>query len=162
LVGELRMQTATPYDIVALSEQLRPVEAREISASTGKAPLLPLMESFTRSREAWAVFADGELVCCWGVVPTETEGVGVPWMISTPVIERRKVAFWKLCVRELPELLERWRVLGNAIDMRHQQAVNWAKRLGFRFYETELVNGFAFAPFTISKEKAQWASRLPA
>lgn len=135
---------------VDLAPLLRQADEDELRAATGREPLPVLVQSVEMSAEAWAVYIDGELACLWGVVPlSETllgGRVGIGWMLTTEVVERRAKTFWRACCELLPAILRRWDVLTNAIDMRHEQAIRWADRLGFKL-EAPIEHGSERLPF---------------
>lgn len=139
MAAEVVMRPASEEDAVRLAANLRPVEVEELRAATGQEPLPCILEGLDMSSEAWAVYIGGELACVWGVVPMRqgllTGRSGVAWLLSTHAVERWPIAFWKLCLRVVPELLKRWDEIVNAIDVRHQQSVRWARRLGFKLEE---------------------------
>jgi hypothetical protein len=79
--------------------------------------------------------------------------VGLGWLLAAEVVERKVRAFWLLCLRELPRILERWDMLVNAIDERHEKALRWAKRLGFRLADPAPFGaaGLPFCRFQVAR-----------
>ena len=155
---EVTIAHATPEDAELLAAQLRPVEADEVRASSGKEPLPILLESVGMSDEAWTIRFNGELALIFGVVlldESEDAGrIGCAWMLTTSLVERYPILFWKLCLKMLPFLMARWDALINSIDARHTKAVRWAKRLGFDLDEPRPfgAHGLDFHPFIITRE----------
>lgn len=149
---------AERHHATELAEKMRPAERAELIASMGQDPLAVVQKGIVDSAEAWSVFFDGELACIWGVVEMpkgpDGEKLGLGWLLSTSVVERKAKTFWSECLRILPELLSRWDVIVNAIDLRHTQALRWADRLGFRFETPRPMgpDGIAFTPFSITQE----------
>jgi hypothetical protein len=139
-----------------LAEALREADRLEVEAATGRDVLPVLIESIETSSEAWAVHVDGRLLCVWGVVPLEESllgRVGAGWLLTTDLVERYAKAFWRLCLRLLPGLLERWDLLVNAIDVRHEKAIRWARRLGFNLQAPAPFGaaGLPFCAFTVHR-----------
>ncbi len=134
---EVTTRAPTDADVVELATRMRLADASECIAATGMTLLETVRASVAVSAEAWATEFNGELVALWGVAPRShslLDGrVGVCWMMTTTTVDRYPKAFWAQCKRLLRELTERWDVLVNAIDCRHEQALRWAARLGARF-----------------------------
>lgn len=135
---------------------MREADAREVRASSGKDDLHEIVDwAVSLSSSCWSVWFEGELGAIYGVVDVEGAmlgpRVGVAWMLTTPVIERHARAFWKACHRYLPELFDEYDVLVNAIDVRHEKAIRWAERLGFRLEPPEPFgsDGQPFRRFTV-------------
>lgn len=149
---------ATEAEARDLATRLRPAEIDELMAATGEDPLTVLVAAVRDSTESHAVYFNDELACIWGVMPCDAGQTGVrvgtAWLLTSDLVERYAKAFWRLCLGLVPPLLERWDVLFNFIDARHEKAVRWAKRLGFRV-ETPApygVAGMPFCGFVVAKE----------
>lgn len=156
------MRPATAADAVELAANLRPADAEECRAGTGRDPLPVLLEGLKESAEAHSIVIGGELAGVWGVVPLGGSvlggRLGLAWLMTTKVVERHAKEFWRLCLREMPHILERWGCLVNAIDARHAQAVRWARRLGFHVGEPRpWGDGAMFHPFSVRKEDLRCA-----
>lgn len=155
MAAEIMVRLATMRDAEELAANLRPEDADELRAATGSEPLPVLIEGLEESVECCALVLGGELAAIWGVVPAVPHwGIGVGWLLTTPVVERRPVAFWRACLRLLPDLLDRWPVLINAIDARHEKALRWARRLGFVVDEPRPFGaaGLPFHNFRVTRE----------
>lgn len=141
------LRRATPSDAEAVGANMRPEDAAECLASEGVSPVEAVRESIEASTEAWTLEIDGEVACSWGVVPMDgLPGVGVVWLLTTSVVDRHALTFWRLSRLVVAELLGRWVLLVNAIDARHTKAIRWAKRLGFALEEAKPY-GIAGLPF---------------
>lgn len=147
-VSEIR--PATRADIANLAMNLRKEDRDELLASDGPDVYETILDSFERSEESCVLLIDGELACAWGVVRSPfglgSVADGVVWMLSTNVVEKKPKAFWQMSKRVLPELVGRWGMLVNAIDVRHEKAIRWGKRLGFRFTKVA-ISGIGQKPF---------------
>jgi hypothetical protein len=136
-VGKLQVQIvpATKEHAVAMAPRMRAPEVAEVRASGGYGPLEALLESLGHSELAYAALLGGEVACMWGVEHVRYSAlygrVGAAWMLTTPLVERYPVTFYRGCRVELQRLFETFGMLINAIDLRHEQAVRWATRLGF-------------------------------
>lgn len=152
----VEMRAATRDDAAALAASMRQEEVAEVLASSGLGPLEALVQSMEASSESWAVFFDGHLACIWGIAPLTMLGprVGGAWLLTTPVVERYAKDFWRECKRLLPLALACWDELINYIDVRHEKAIRWAKRLGLRLEEPAPygVAGLPFQRFSVRRE----------
>lgn len=151
---------ATEVDAQDLAPRLRPAEVAEVMAATGQEPLEALMDGVASGGEAWAVFFDGQLAFMWGV--REVAGrVGAAWLLASDLVERYAKTFWKYCLSQLGGLLHRWDAVFNAIDVRHEQAIRWATRLGFHLSEPAPfgVAGLPFARFSVTRGGFECALR---
>ena len=61
----------TQDHVIDLAERLRESDRHELLASSGLEPLENMMLSLKLSTECWSEFADGKLMCIWGVVKDE-------------------------------------------------------------------------------------------
>jgi hypothetical protein len=75
-------------------------------------------------------------------------------MLTTTVVDRRPIAFWRGCRPQLASLLKAYDTLVNAIDARHRKALGWGRRLGFRLEAAAPfgVAGLPFHRFRVRKE----------
>lgn len=151
--ADVSIRQATPEDAAFLAEHLRPVEVEEVRAATGQEPLQAILAGLRDSAECWSLLFDNELAGIWGVVPA-SDGVGVAWLLTTDLVERRAKTFWRACLVLAPAVLKHWPLLINAIDARHTKALRWAKRLGFKLEAPEPfgVAGMPFCRFSVTKE----------
>jgi len=159
---DVTMTPATIEDGHELAADLRQLEADEIRAMTGLEPLPDIVRCLGYSSEAWAVRFDGHLVCLWGVVSRGHNVLmgwwGNGWLLCTNAVERYPITFWKACKHILPLLLSRWDLIANVIDVRHEQSMRWAERLGFRLEDPKPLGaaGLPFRRFTVRKEYLTW------
>lgn len=144
---------STLGDAAELAVAMREADRAEVGAATGWDPLEALRRGLEDSAECWTLRIDGDLVGMYGVVDLGSR-VGIGWLLTGDAIEDHARAFWQVCKRELPELLERWDVLYNAIDCRHTKALRWAERLGFVLFEPEMYGALdlPFRPFIVRQE----------
>jgi hypothetical protein len=158
-VGDrITIRVATPSDAEDLAAHMREDDRLEISAGSGEDPRDSIAWGL-RHGEAWSAVVGGRVLATWGVVPTERgsaldERVGVGWLLTSTLVERHRLAFWRGCQLELYRLLGTWDVLVNAIDARHTRALRWAKRLGFRLLDVAPhgASGMPFVPFSVRME----------
>lgn len=158
MAASLTVSCPSAADVAELAANMRQADRDEIAASHGGEAIDVVSESVRASSESWALRINGRLACIWGVVPIASTGLaggrGVVWMLTTSVVERFPVAFWRFCRDAVRDLVQRWAVLVNMIDLRHEKAVRWAERLGFAFAAPVPVgpDRVPFVPFVIVRE----------
>jgi hypothetical protein len=146
-----------------LAPRMRAADVAEVQASGGYSPLEALVDSLRYSAPfAWAALFDGKVACIWGVEPLRRSiiagRVGAVWMLTSDLVEKHPRAFWRGCRSAVPLLFEATDppldVLVNLIDARHEQALHWARRLGFQLEEPAAFGheGRPFVRFTVRKE----------
>ena len=138
--------TALP-DVVALAQNLRDADRAEMAAYGHHEPLDPLVRSVTSSMFCWSVFIDGELAAILGCAPINLiGGVGSPWMMGTPVLERHQ----RVLVRQTPVYISRMlRVFPHLVNFVHTEnttSVRWLRRMGFTLHEAAPYGALG-APF---------------
>jgi hypothetical protein len=160
---KVEIRAATFEDARELAPRLRPEEVAEVAASHGVPPLEALEESLRQSEEAWVALFDGQVACMWGVVPLYATFLGgrtgSVWLLTSDLVERYPKVFWRGCLFLLPQLFLRWDCLMNAIDVRHEKAIRWARRLGFPLLSPHPfgLEGQPFSLFSVRKEDTPWA-----
>lgn len=116
--------------------QLRQSDLLEIAATSGADPS-DVLEKSVQVSDWWYAAVDPEdgLVAVFGVAPSRLGGpllgVGCPWMLATDAFQRHKHAVCRIARRFLPRMHERYPVLYQFVDVRHEAAVEWILWLGF-------------------------------
>ncbi len=155
---DVAIDPATAADAEELAPRLRPEEIAEVLAADGMEPLQALLESVSVSQEAYAVRLNGEVAFIFGVMLVDESPdcgrIGAAWLLSSGLVDRYPVTFWRISKNMLPWLLERWDALINAIDVRHTKAIRWAKRLGIPLREPAPFGaaGQDFCCFLVTRE----------
>jgi hypothetical protein len=133
---EVKIRPVQDGDALVLYCNMRQEEIDEISASHGDVKKA-ILDSISVSEECWSMVIDGQLIAIWGVVRSPYGlgclSDGVCWMVPTKTVGRYKKTFWRECKRVIPDMVKRWGILTNAIDCRHTRAIEWGRRLGFKF-----------------------------
>lgn len=141
-----------PSDVIAVVANLRDADAAEITALVGEENIMAAVEdSAAQSSAAWTLTADGAPIAVFGVAPSGTAGVGVPWMVGTPGVLRHRRSFMRLCRTYIPEMLARFPTLVNVVDARNRRAIAWLRHSGFVFGAPvdAGVEGRPFYPFSM-------------
>lgn len=124
-----------------LANNMSPADRDECAAG-GLGPYRALSGSLDRSVAAWTGMVRDEPVCMFGVSPLDIlGGVGCPWILTTPEVQRFAVTFLKLNREYLHRMLEIFPKLINFVDARHRRGIAWLKWLGFKFDETPVPYG---------------------
>jgi hypothetical protein len=109
---------------------MRP-EDREEAECLGVSAQRMLWRSFRNSFWRRAHFIDGELAAISAVGGTLLGNVGNPWIITSPIIERAPVAYFREARREVDALLEIFPRLESLIGVKHKKALRFFSMLGF-------------------------------
>lgn len=140
----------TPEAIDELLDGLRPIDRLEMDCmmpDDQRAGLIRMAEKARRSR---AAYIGGDLVGIFGV---SAQGVlsstGCPWMLATPLIERRDVKreFIAGSRLALDWLAQDFTRLWNVVSVENRAAIRWLGWLGFAFGDVVDVNGQSFRYF---------------
>ena len=130
MIGEI--VPATLEHAKRMAPNMRAEDAAEVWASLNELPLEALKTSLSWSLFAWTWLVDGEPAVMFGVGTANMLGnVGIPWMLSTPLVEKHWITFLKGCKRNLPTLLRSWPHLENYVDARYTLCHRWLRWLGF-------------------------------
>lgn len=137
-MADVEIRDATVPDVVELALNLRPADLAEMHAYGHHEMVEPLVDNALRSHWCVAARVDGELACVLGVTSLSLlGGVGSPWMMGTPVLERHS----RILVRKTPEYIDRmlsvFPHLVNFVHAKNTTSVRWLRRLGFVLEEAQ-------------------------
>jgi hypothetical protein len=134
-----------------MAETMRPADRREYDAMMTDPPALGLDKLRRKSREAWAAYADGDLVAIYGLLTrTILSDEAHPWLVASGEVERPEVrrAFARRSKAEAGRLLQGFEVYSNFCDVENEAVIRWLRWLGFTFAsETTPHNGVEFIQF---------------
>lgn len=135
---DVLIRPTQPGDADTLFENLRPADLAECQAYGGGDIRAEIADSVHHSMLCWTGFVDGELAAVMGVRPLNLfGGVGSPWMLGTPVLDRHA----RILVRETPDYIARMlRAFPHLINFVHAEnttSVRWLRRLGFTLHAPE-------------------------
>lgn len=135
-MARLTLAPARLTDVWAFGTNMRPDDAAEVMASDGYTPVEAVMESWAVSHEAWTARINGEVGAMLGVVAhresTLLAPINLVWMLTTRVVDKYPVAFYKASYRVVRDLATRHGLLINYVDARYARALGWAERIGFK------------------------------
>lgn len=140
---------------MALAKALRQQDQAELVAAGEADALSAICAGVERSDWAFAVFVDGELACIFGVAPLRgaRRRCGVPWMLGTSVVRRRRRVLARLAKTYIDRMLLAYPRLFNAVHARNEAAVRWLRAAGFTVHEPlpHSKTGEPFHPFEMSR-----------
>lgn len=129
---DFQIYPATRSDAVSLAPRLRQSDKDEMMAAYGVEPMPALLESLKVSDldMCWAAHLDGDVQVMFGVndIGNATGGI---WMLGTDAIYTHRRNFMRHCLQYLQLMHERYPYLTNFVDVRHQAALRWMRKLGF-------------------------------
>jgi hypothetical protein len=92
----------------------------------------------TRSVLCWSAFADGELGCIIGCAPLSVlGGLGSPWMLGTPVLDKHSRVLVRRTPRYIAEMLKAFPHLVNHVHADNKTSVRWLRQVGFSIGKAE-------------------------
>ena len=128
---DLLIRPATIADVYAVAANLRPADAAEALA-VGKDPRRALRASFRTSlTPAKVLLIDGRHAALWGLGGDILSDVGIPWLLTTPAIERVPMYFTHQAALERDAMLAIKPRLENFVAADYLAAVRFAALLGF-------------------------------
>ena len=139
MTARVEICLALPDHAERMAPMMRAADAAEVMASNGEDPRTALQTCLEWSQESYAGYIGGELACLFGVGPGSfLLNTGVPWMLSTAVVERHPRAFYVASRSVVSSWLERYDSLEQMVDVRHVQALRWLRHLGFTIEQPRL------------------------
>lgn len=114
-----------------LAEQMRTADRAEVIALGD--PEVILRQTWSLTPEVWAA-VDGEdrLLACFGVAPASiVVGLGHPWCLTTPLVERHRHRFIRGSRIIVDWMRAQYRVLEGCVAADYQAACRWLVWLGF-------------------------------
>lgn len=118
-----------------LKPRIREADRVELTLSAGQSPEYLLEVSFHGSAKCFAWLDDGVVLCVFGVVPSRTPGMGVPWMISSEEAVSKGKRLVRYCFEKIMELGKGYDYLYNYVHADNHVAVRWLKWCGFIFLD---------------------------
>jgi hypothetical protein len=117
-------------DVYRMAGRLRSDDEAEIT-SFGLNPREALRTSFRHAILRRTAFVDGEIAAMWGLGGAMLSDSGNPWLMTTPVVERVPVTFFKVGRAQLAEMLAQRAFLFNFVQASYRRACRFLEVLGF-------------------------------
>ncbi|MEW5249911.1 phage protein Gp13 family protein [Microbulbifer sp. 2201CG32-9] len=123
---------ASEVEARLLAPRLRECDVREISRTSGQAPLAALLESIQVSDTdmCWCALLEGIPVAMFGANGL-TPQIGGIWLLASDDIRKHRRDFMRQCRASLVLMHSRYRYLTNFIDADNQVTLKWLEVLGF-------------------------------
>jgi len=146
---KIEIVKATLAHVPGLAANMRPADVAEVHAC-GKTPEAALANGVRHSDFAWYCAVDGAPACMGGVATVSMlTGVGVPWMLGTPVLERNPKQLVVKTGRSIRMMAANYAVLRNYVDARNGVSIHWLQWMGFEIGDVMPYGPYAmpFRPF---------------
>ena len=119
-----------PSHCVEMAAKMRAGDRAECEA-VGMTVRKAVWRSYRRAVVARVAFMDGELAALFGLGGGAFGATGTPWMFTTPVVERHKLAFLRGALATRDEFLLANPILENWVHAEYGQACRLLLSLGF-------------------------------
>lgn len=139
----IELAIATPEDILDVTLRLRPEDIDELEAGHDEMSAIQVVGlSVERSTKVWAVRVMGYPEVLVGVTETQNDPtVGMPWMVSTPVIREYPMGIARVLKQVTEEMYQLYPRLGNYAMLGNRVSVRFLEWLGFRFHGPVVYKG---------------------
>jgi hypothetical protein len=134
-----------------LGTRLRAGELHEI-ACLGSTPADALRRSYAGSIYARTGIADGRIAAVWGCGGSPLGGVGEPWLLTTPEVERIPIRFVKVARQEVGQMLALFPVLSNYVSVQYRQACKLLEVIGFRLGDPVPIGSGLWHEFRMERD----------
>jgi hypothetical protein len=131
---------ARKEDCALLAAVMSEEDKAHLLRGWGVEPEKGLLTALSISYLCWSAFVDNEIVIMFGCADGDEPGIGIPWLVTAPGIERWQTRFVRQSLRYLPRMFERYAMLVCHAYKENEPLVNWIRWLGFEI--EDLNNGF--------------------
>lgn len=133
-----------PGDVERLAQTIRESDRAELVAEHWDTRI-GIYNSLEKSTHSWVARCGDDLLGIGGLVPEDAlSGTAVVWLLSSDAVERHRLCFYRLTKNAILLFNKEYPVLYNWVDSRYTRALNWLRRLGFRYEAPGLVGGVTF------------------
>jgi len=147
-VADLTVRELRFGDVDAIAPNLRVADRLEVEACTALDIHEALSTAARSSALVWAIDIDGEPAGIFGAVPFSLlGGVGCPWLLGTPALERAPSTLTREGRRYIRRMLAMFPELTNFVDARNEKSIRWLRALGFRLDAETTPYGLYDLPF---------------
>ena len=144
---------STKYEHVhELAANMRPEDIAECWAAQHLEPFEAIRMSCAYTDHPKTGLVDGKVICIWGVgKSTRLSEVGIPWMLTSHLVDSHIVPFLRGSKRALVEMKKEASSFRNMVDARNTRAIIWLNWLGFKIEAPEHYgpDNMLFFPFTM-------------
>lgn len=137
-MADVLIRPTEPGDAAQLIANLRPADLAECQAYGRPDISAGIESSVRRSALCWTGLIDGELAAILGVAPLNMlTGMGSPWMLGTPVLDRHQRVLIKQTPEYIARMLKAFPHLVNFVHAKNATSVRWLRRLGFTLHAAQ-------------------------
>lgn len=155
----IRVVECTAGHIGMMSKLIRDADRREVVALYGEDVRRAIRRFFHMSVVRRAGFIDGELAAIWGISSTLLSDEAMGWLLTTPQIEKKPLAFVKETQRQLSDLMQTYSVIRGHVAIDYKQAVDFLMLIGFSLsIPRPMGDGTMFREALFRKEWIWWHS----
>ncbi len=135
-MAEVTIRATAPEDIALLADHMRASDIAEIHACAHYDLHEAVRASVANSLLCWSAFIDGEFACILGCAPISiVSGIGSPWMLATPVLDRHARVLVRTTPRYIAEMLKAFPHLVNHVHAHNTTSKRWLRWIGFSLSE---------------------------
>lgn len=141
LSNGITIKPSKARDMLQIAENIREDDRLEILAHAERSPIEAITISCKASKgHCWTVFHEETPAFIFGVAPL-MDGIGSPWLLGTPLMDKFQTTFVRNSKPILEKLYEIYPTLYNTVWEHNALHIRWLKWLGFKFNE-EPIDGF--------------------
>lgn len=108
-----------------------------IRTGWGVEPLEGIAKAFRCSSLCWSVSIDERIAAMFGCAAGSLPGIGAPWLVTAPEIERVKLRFIRQSRGYARIMLEQFPVLTAHVYRGNKPLIGWMRWMGFAFEEVD-------------------------
>lgn len=134
---------------------LRPEDAAEVAAASGRTPVEALMDGLLNSQECWTARNNQhDILAIGGVVWNSENSVGIPWMLCSVTAEKHKLSLVKLMRHLNARWVKHYERLFNTAWVHNPMHVAIIKALGYHTeQEGDWVKFYMEAPCVTQQQR---------
>ena len=136
MLPEYSIIESLPEHVALLASDLRANDLAEITAG-GMTGHQAVDRCFRMSIMCRSAFVENDIAAMFGLHVVFLSDVGMPWLLTTPAVERRPLAFVRETKKIVAEMLEYKPQLVGYCDARYQQAHGLLRAVGFNIDDPE-------------------------
>lgn len=141
---------STKDHVLPIARNARPSDTQEVAAAGGRTVEEALLDGLRVSSRCRTIM-DGEIpIAMFGVAPDVVTGLGIVWMLGTPLMDEARMFILRNSVKEIEGLhTAGGHTLYNYIDVRNEASMNWLKWCGFETVGDPEIMGVGQVPFLL-------------
>jgi hypothetical protein len=131
------VRDAEMNDVFQLANNLRESDTQEIWKSHHIKPEAALLGGFQESELCFTVERNEKPIAMFGICPPQTllGNSAIIWLLASPELEKVQRAFIKRSRYFIKEMLQRYSMLENWVDVKNIQSIKWLRWCGAKIEE---------------------------